>query len=239
MPVMLTSELWFPSVENASKEGLVAIGGDLSPERLLLSYARGIFPWYSKNEPILWWSPDPRCILPLDGLIVPRRLQRKYKSNAFHCTINTDFASVIDHCACVPRPGQDGTWILPEMRQAYMRLHHLGFAHSVECWKGDALVGGVYGVALGKAFFGESMFHCMPDASKIALLYLVEQLQAHSFTLFDCQQETPHMLRMGAQSVSRRTFAVLLEKALQHEEAAGQQIQLHTVLRPLARAAGC
>ena len=215
LPVQLgSSALWFPPVRQATSDGLLAVGGDLTPERLLLGYSRGIFPWYSQGTPILWWSPNPRCILPLDQVHVPRRLQRRLKQNAFRCTLNQAFGEVLRHCAGSHRPGQNGTWLLPEMQRAYTRLHQLGFAHSVECWQGDTLVGGIYGVALGRAFFGESMFHHASDASKAALVWLVERLRERGFTLFDCQQETPHMLRMGAYSVSREEFMDRLHAAL-------------------------
>lgn len=214
-PAVLSAEqIWFPPAHLATADGLVAVGGDLTPERLLLGYSRGLFPWYSEGTPIMWWSPDPRCVLPLDAVHVPQRLQRRLRQNVFHCTLNTAFEQVVHMCAHSPRPGQRGTWILPEMRRAYLRLHQLGFAHSVECWQGDLLVGGVYGVSLGQAFFGESMFHCVPDASKAALLWLVHRLRERGVTLFDCQQETPHMVRLGAHMISRAEFLSRLDAAL-------------------------
>lgn len=214
MPVVLTSELVFPSVYQANSDGIVAIGGDLSPERLLLAYSKGIFPWYNEGTPILWWSPDPRCILPLDAVYTSRRLKRRMRQGIFHCTMNQAFGTVTQRCAQVMRPGQNGTWLLPDMQRAYLRLHQLGFAHSVECWQQGELVGGIYGVTIGKAFFGESMFHVVSDASKVALMHLVGQLQKHDFTLFDCQQDTPHMVRMGAIMVSRNEFMARLTTAL-------------------------
>lgn len=214
-PAVLSAEqLWFPPAHQSTADGLVAVGGDLTPERLLLGYSRGLFPWYSEGTPILWWSPDPRCILPLDAVHVHKRLQRRLRQNVFRCTLNTAFEQVVQQCATSPRPGQKSTWILPEMRRAYVRLHQLGFAHSVECWQGEQLVGGVYGVALGRAFFGESMFHCVPDASKAALLWLVDRLREGGVTLFDCQQETPHMVRLGARMISRTEFLRRLDVAL-------------------------
>ncbi len=213
MVALLNNDIWFPPVHEA-EDGLVAVGGDLSPERLLFGYAQGIFPWYDEQSPILWWSPEPRCVLPLDNFYISSRLKRKIKNGPFHCTLNTAFDDVIKNCANVARPGQGGTWILPEMQDAYRILHLLGFAHSIECWKNDVLVGGVYGVALGKAFFGESMFHHVADASKIALEYLVNLLKMQGFTLFDCQQETPHMLEMGAITIARLDFNSLLDSAL-------------------------
>lgn len=213
-PALLSDRLWFPPVQHSTADGLVAVGGDLSPERLLLGYSRGLFPWYSEGMPILWWSPDPRWVLPLERVHVHKRLQRKLRQNIFRCTLNADFERVLHLCALSPRPGQDGTWILPEMRRAYVRLHQLGFAHSVECWQGEELVGGLYGVALGRAFFGESMFHRAPDASKAALLWLVDRLRERGYTLFDCQQETPHMVRLGALPLPRGDFLQQLDEAL-------------------------
>ena len=222
MPVPLPlGRLWFPPVEDAPEDGLLAVGGDLSPQRLLLGYSRGIFPWYSENAPILWWSPDPRCILPLDALRVPQRLRRRLRQGLFQMTCDVAFDAVVEHCACQPRPGQNGTWILPEMREAYGRLHGMGFAHSVETWRDGRLVGGIYGVALGRAFFGESMFHLEADASKAALLELVAHLRRWGFTLFDCQQETPHMLRWGAVAVPRSEFLRLLDDALHAPDGSG------------------
>lgn len=215
MPVVLPRDrLWFPPASAATKDGLLAVGGDLSPQRLLLAYARGIFPWYSEGAPILWWSPDPRCVLPLDGLHVPRRLTRRLRRGEFHLTVDAAFEQVMECCAQQPRPGQDGTWILPEMREAYGQLHAMGFAHSVEAWKDGRLVGGIYGVALGRAFFGESMFHLEADASKVALVGLVDILRKENVTLFDCQQETPHMRRWGAVVIPREEFLRRLDGAL-------------------------
>ncbi len=215
MVAWLSSELGFPPVWQANADGLLAMGGDLRPERLLLAYSQGIFPWYGEDSPLLWWSPDPRCILPLDAVYCSKRLARKRQSSRFTCTYNTAFSKVIEHCAQSPRPNQDGTWITPAMQGAYRHLHTLGFAHSVECFEGSRLVGGLYGVAIGKAFFGESMFYLVPDASKIALLFLVDSLKEKGFMLFDCQQETKHMQNMGAVSIAREHFCALLEKALQ------------------------
>ncbi len=235
MPLVLNSTLYFPPLHHSTPEGLLAVGGDLRVERLVLAYSRGIFPWYDAQSPILWWAPPERCILPLrvfptenmctdssgkgDGLYVSQRLARKYKNAAFRHTFNTAFASVIEQCAKVPRAGQDGTWITSDMQKAYIDLHEAGYAHSVECWHDDVLIGGLYGVALGKAFFGESMFHIQADASKMALITLVQTLQQHNFCLLDCQQATAHMMRMGASLVSRDDFTVLLKQAL---EAGGQ-----------------
>ncbi len=213
MVALLSNDIWFPHVDKA-RDGLVAVGGDLRPERLLFGYAQGIFPWYDEHSPILWWSPDPRCILSLDKYYVSRRLLRIIHNGPLRCTFNQAFDLVIKNCANISRPRQGGTWLLPEMQEAYKILHLLGFAHSVECWHHDVLVGGVYGVALGKAFFGESMFHHVSDASKIALVHLLKILTKNNFTLFDCQQETPHIMRMGAHCIARTDFNMLLNKAL-------------------------
>ncbi len=206
MPSYLFANTPFPPVCGATSDGLVAIGGDLGCERLLLAYSQGIFPWYSDNSPILWWSPDPRCVLPLNAVRFSRRLLRKARNTSLHCTHNAAFARVIAACACIPRPHQHGTWLTRDMQRAYIRLHQRGHAHSVECWQGTRLVGGVYGVIMGKAFFGESMFHTVPDASKLALYSLVTRLNEQQFQLFDCQQETPHMLALGAVSIAREDF---------------------------------
>jgi leucyl/phenylalanyl-tRNA--protein transferase len=196
----------FPPPEQAEEEGLLAVGGDLSVERLLAAYAHGIFPWYEPGGPILWWSPDPRLVLFPEELHVSRRLARTIRSGRFTTTRDTAFARVIQACAEVKRPDQPGTWITPEMQRAYIRLHEAGFAHSVETWRGRGLVGGVYGVRLGRTFFGESMFHTESDASKVALVALVDWLKAEGVGLIDCQVTTPHMLRMGAREIPRAEF---------------------------------
>lgn len=196
----------FPPLDSAREDGLLAVGGDLSPERLLAAYARGIFPWYGPQTPVLWWSPDPRCVLWLDKLHVPRRLQRRRRLREFSFTLNRAFTEVMRHCAAAPRPGQGGTWIVPEMISAYTRLHQLGYAHSLEAWQGSRLVAGIYGVGLGRVFFGESMFTLVPDASKLALLELVDRLRQASVCLLDCQQYTAHMARFGAVEVPRTDF---------------------------------
>ncbi len=214
MLAKLTKDIWFPPVHKAIN-GLLCVGGDLSPERLLYAYSQGIFPWYGENSPILWWSLEPRCILPFNKFYISKRLKRKIKNGSFHCTMNGAFALVIKACATTPRPDQDGTWILPEMQEAYTHLHALGFAHSVECWQDEQLVGGIYGVALGKIFFAESMFYNKSDASKIALCFLIERLKKQKFLLFDCQQETLLMNSMGACCITRSSFTLLLKQALE------------------------
>jgi leucyl/phenylalanyl-tRNA---protein transferase len=207
--------LHFPPVEQASPEGLLAVGGDLRPERLLEAYRHGIFPWYNDDQPILWWSPDPRAVLIPDQLHVPRSLEKTIRRGHFHLTLDTCFREVMRECAG-PRPQypDGGTWITPAMIEAYTRLHELGYAHSVEAWREDTLVGGLYGVALGGAFFAESMFTRIDDASKVALATLVRQLQAWGFQLMDCQQSSPHVRRFGARQIPRRDFVTHLRQAL-------------------------
>jgi leucyl/phenylalanyl-tRNA--protein transferase len=206
-------ELDFPDVELALKEpdGLLAIGGDLSVPRLLQAYRQGIFPWYGPGQPILWWSPDPRLVLYPERLHVSRNLARTLKKAAFEVTMDTVFESVIRACAA-PRAADSGTWIMPEMEQAYLDLYRQGHAHSVECWQAGKLVGGLYGVSVGRMFFGESMFATASDASKVALAQLAQQLAAWNFRLIDCQVHTSHLVSMGANTMSRNEFVYVLKK---------------------------
>jgi leucyl/phenylalanyl-tRNA---protein transferase len=201
----------FAVPELAEFNGLVAVGGDLSPRRLLEAYRAGIFPWYAEGEPILWWSPDPRAIFELDGLHIARRLQRTIRSGRFTCTINRDFAGVIRGCA---DRDDEGTWITAEMMQAYETLHRLGHAHSVEVWREQELAGGLYGVAIGGLFAGESMFSRQSDASKVALASLMEHLRQRGFQLFDIQFRTEHTTRLGAVEISRTEYLARLKQAL-------------------------
>jgi leucyl/phenylalanyl-tRNA--protein transferase len=197
----------FPPVEQALKdpEGLVAAGGDLSPERLQAAYRRGIFPWYSRGQPILWWSPDPRTVLVPTDLKVSRSLAKSIRNAGLTVRFDTAFAEVI--AACGDRQHRaEGTWIVREMRAAYCKLHDLGLAHSVEVWRGSELVGGLYGVALGRVFYGESMFSRVTDASKVALKYLCDELIRREFVLIDCQMATPHLMSLGAKLVPRKNF---------------------------------
>ena len=210
----LTDELVFPHPDEALDDGLLAVGGDLSTERLLLAYRSGIFPWYSEGSPILWWSPDPRMVLFPDDFFVSKNLRQKINNKAFEIRFNSDFDSVIRFCAAVKRKDQVGTWITNEMIDAYKELHKKGYAHSVETYLKGELVGGLYGVSLGKAFFGESMFHFVADASKIALYHLVERLKSWDFELIDVQQETAHLKSLGAKPVSRTKFLKMLNKAI-------------------------
>ncbi len=201
----------FPDVDCALDEpnGLLALGGSLSPERLLCAYARGIFPWYSTGQPILWWSPDPRMVLFPGELRVSRSLRKRLRRGEDRVTVDTCFRRVVEACAA-PRDGAAGTWILPEMVDAYERLHRLGHAHSVECWRGGTLAGGLYGVAIGRVFFGESMFSTLPDASKVALEWLCRR----DFALVDCQLPSPHLQRLGARCIARREFCARIAKAV-------------------------
>ena len=200
MPIFrLGREIAFPHPEKSDPSGLLAVGGDLSPERLLLAYASGIFPWYSEDQPILWHSPDPRAVLRPADFHVPRSLAKTIRRGRFEVRLDTAFGRVIRGCAEALRPGSGGgTWITPDMEGAYCELHRLGFAHSAEAFAGDRLVGGLYGVSLGSIFFGESMFAREPDASKVAFVALVRQLVRWGFDLIDCQQHTQHLARFGA-----------------------------------------
>lgn len=204
----------FPPVELALRDpdGLLALGGDLSPERLLNAYRHGIFPWYSEGQPILWWSPDPRMVLRPDALNISRSLRKTLRKDALRITLDRDFAGVMAACA-EPRADGLGTWITEDMTRAYQRLHELGYAHSVEAWQDDRLVGGLYGVALGKVFFGESMFTRVTDASKIAFAHLVRQLDHWGFTLIDCQVYTGHLASLGATPLPRTEFTAVLRQA--------------------------
>lgn len=205
----------FPPVDQASPDGLLAVGGDLRPERLLKAYRQGIFPWYNEGQPILWWSPDPRAVLFPENLHVSRSLKRSLRPGLFTVTLDTCFRTVMERCAGPRVQHPDGsTWITRDMIEAYTRLHDLGYAHSVETWNKGKLVGGVYGVAIGGVFFAESMFTAVDDASKVALVQLVRQLKAWSFHLIDCQQSSPHVKRFGAVDIPRRDFIALLSDAV-------------------------
>lgn len=205
---------YFPPVATAaaSPNGLLAVGGDLSPSRLLAAYHRGIFPWYSEGEPILWWSPDPRTVIPVGGLRVSRRLARRERQKRFSFSVNRDFPAVIRACA-EPRPGQQGTWLLPEMQASYIELHRLGHALSIEVWLEGSLVGGVYGVSCFPVFSAESMFSRVPDASKLALVELERHLLAAGYTLIDAQVASAHLQRLGAVNMPRREFLQRLASA--------------------------
>lgn len=212
----------FPPPHLAEPEGLLAIGGDLSPERLIAAYRRGIFPWYEPGGPILWWSPDPRFVLFPSELRVSHRLRRTIRSGRFEIRRDTAFDRVVRACAETPRDHEDGTWITPEMQAAYGQLHRMGLARSVEAWRDGDLVGGVYGVLAGRCFSGESMFHVATDASKVALAALVEDLAAGGVELLDCQVRSEHMLSLGAREIPRDEFLMRLARGLGDEPAAGR-----------------
>jgi leucyl/phenylalanyl-tRNA--protein transferase len=212
MPIFrLVDALIFPNPEFAEPDGLLAIGGDLSPARLIMAYAQGIFPWFSEGDPILWWSPAPRLILFPEEFHLPKRLARTIAAKTFTVTADTAFAQVIKACATASGRLEKGTWITPEMQQAYVRLHELGFAHSIECWQEGQLAGGLYGVCLDRIFFGESMFTKVTDASKVALAALVKQALHLKLAMIDCQMTTEHLLRFGTREVSREVFQAQLE----------------------------
>jgi len=207
----LTDELVFPPVESANIEGLLAVGGDLSPERLLLAYQSGIFPWFDNDSIILWWSPDPRMVLYPNQIRISKSMKKVIRSNQFRLTKNTCFREVLEQCSSVPRVGQDGTWITEEMKNAYVELHKRGIAKSYEVWEGDSLVGGLYGVDLGHVFCGESMFSLTSNASKYAFIELAKELQLKQYRIIDCQLYTNHLASLGAQEISRKEFIKLLK----------------------------
>ena len=213
MPVYrIPEELIFPDPELAAEDGLLGVGGDLKPERLLLAYRNGIFPWFSRGEPIMWWSPEPRCVLYPENLKVSTSLRQALRKGGYEVRFDTCFTDVIRHCSETKRKGQRGTWITKEMVEAYIRLHELGYAHSTEVFMGGELAGGLYGVAIGMTYSGESMFHLRPEASKIALYHLVQRLKDWKFPLIDCQVTNPHLLSLGAEEMPRKEFLTLLKK---------------------------
>ena len=223
MPFQLTkSELDFPDPEEADDSGLLAIGGDLSVQRLIKAYSKGIFPWYEDGMPILWWSPDPRMVLFPGKMIISHSLKQTLKKEEFKVTFDTDFETVIENCSKVPRQDADGTWITGEMKDAYIRLHKKGYAHSVETWLEGELVGGLYGVSLGKAFFGESMFHTQTNASKVALHTLAEFLEENEFKIIDAQVYTNHLESLGGEMIPRSQYLHILEEALAIENVPGK-----------------
>lgn len=217
----LDRRLLFPRPELAEPSGLLAVGGDLRPERLVLAYASGIFPWYDDSQPILWHSPDPRMVLAPGDLQINRSLAKTLRRGTYEVRLDTAFRSVIEACAHAPRPGQEGTWITEEMIEAYVELHRRGLAHSAEAWSEGELVGGLYGVSLGSAFFGESMFATRPDASKVAFVTLVQQLARWGIDLVDCQVKTDHLARFGAVEQPRRRFLAALGEAMTRETRLG------------------
>jgi leucyl/phenylalanyl-tRNA--protein transferase len=221
MPVYrLGDKVGFPPAERAGRGGLLAVGGDLSPRRLLRAYARGIFPWYGEGEPILWWSPAPRFVLFPREFHCGATLKKVLRRGDFRFTFDRAFAEVIQACA-LPRPDQPGTWITPEMRDAYVELHRLGYAHSLEAWREGILAGGIYGLSLGHCFFAESMFHFENDASKAALAVLAATLARMDFSVIDCQVPTPHMAAWGARSIPRRRYLELVRSGLRQRTLRG------------------
>ena len=208
---MLKTDLWFPDVEESTEEGIVAVGGDLSVERLILAYSKGIFPWYSSDKsPILWWSPDPRFVLLPSQLKISKSMRPLFNQNKFQVTWDQNFEDVIKNCQKIERDDQPGTWITSKMLSAYIQLHKKCYAHSVEVWLDNELVGGLYGISLGKVFFGESMFAKVSNASKFGFISLVKQLIKKDFILIDCQQETKHLESLGASAIKRKDFIDIL-----------------------------
>lgn len=215
MPVYrIPRRVLFPPASAAEPDGLLGVGGDLRPERLVLAYASGIFPWYSEGRSILWFSPDPRFVLPIDGLHISRSLRKRVRRGDYEITLDTAFSEVISACKTKSRPGQRGTWITTDMRKAYIELHERGIAHSAEAWKDGQLVGGLYGVALGGLFAGESMFAHAADASKCAFVWLVRQLEVWGFGLIDSQIHTHHLERFGAVHIPREDYLARLPELL-------------------------
>lgn len=222
MPIFqLNDDLIFPPPAYAEDEGILAVGGDLSQERLLLAYRHGIFPWYSTGEPIIWWSPDPRMVLFPDEFHCSRRLARTLRQDKFEVRMDTAFSEVIVACATVPRRDQDGTWITPDMQAAYRTLHNAGYGHSIEVWQDQQLVGGMYGLSLGGAFFGESMFSRVRDASKVAMAALVDRCKEWGFLMIDCQVANPHLLSLGARDIPREDYLNLLDQSNQRQTRRG------------------
>jgi leucyl/phenylalanyl-tRNA--protein transferase len=221
MPIFrLVDNIVFPPIQLTSESGILAIGGDLTPGRLLEAYRQGIFPWYSEGDPIVWWSPDPRFVLFLDELKISRSMKKVLRQGVFKITYDHNFREVVELCQKARRK-QKGTWITDEMLQAYCTLHTLGFAHSAEAWHGERLVGGIYGVSLGRCYFGESMFSLMNNASKAALISLVYTLQELNFDFLDCQVYTAHLESLGGRYISRSEFFGLLTEGLKHETLRG------------------
>ncbi|MGG7033948.1 MAG: leucyl/phenylalanyl-tRNA--protein transferase [Flavobacterium sp.] len=209
---LLEKELYFPPVSESNFEGILAIGGDLSPERLMLAYNSGIFPWFNEDEPILWWAPDRRMVLFFDELVVSKSMRNILNRNIFKVTFNQEFESVIRNCQTVKRYNQQGTWISEEMAESYCRLNKLGFAKSIEVWQEDQLVGGLYGVDLGHVFCGESMFSKVSNASKVAFIALVEYLKMNNYSLLDCQVYNEHLESLGCREIKREEFMNILKR---------------------------
>lgn len=215
MPIFaLNDELWFPSIEHSEPDGLLALGGDLSPERLLLAYSNGIFPWYNEGDPILWWSPNPRMILYPEEIKISKSMAKVLRQGKFKVSFDNAFESVITACASICRNGIRETWIVPDMIKAYLTMHQLGYAHSVEVWSDGKLVGGLYGISIGAVFCGESMFSLESNASKVGFITLVQWLQKLNYHFIDCQVHTPHLESLGAREIPRERFLSELTDAL-------------------------
>lgn len=221
MPLFrLSNQLSFPPARLARSDGLLCAGGDLSSQRLVLAYQNGIFPWFSQDEPILWWSPDPRLVLFPENINISKSLRKKIRKNTFKITIDNAFEQTISSCARPRKNSHEGTWLIDEMIDAYIKLHDLGYAHSIETWVNNQLVGGLYGVNFGKSFFGESMFSFKSDASKTALVALANHLKKHSFDLIDCQVTTSHLVNMGACEIPRNLFLDIISQSVTKENRA-------------------
>jgi leucyl/phenylalanyl-tRNA--protein transferase len=214
IPELRSSHI-FPNPRDAGEEGLLAFGGDLNPNRILKAYRNGIFPWFNPDDPVLWWSPNPRLVLYPEDFKTSKSFRRVLRNKGFEVRFDTDFEAVITHCGNVPREGQEGTWLTNEMKEAYIEIHNMGFAHSVETYYEGKLVGGLYGIAMGKGFFGESMFSLMPNASKVAIKALSSICVKKSYDFIDCQVATPHLIQWGAKLVERDTFLDDLEETLE------------------------
>lgn len=228
MPVFsLSNELVFPPVELATKEGILAIGGDLSEERLILAYSTGIFPWFNEGDPVIWWSPDPRFVLFPKELKISKSMKKIIRNREFDITFDTAFETVITESRKSPRKGQSGTWITNEMIDAYIKLNKIGLAHSVEAWKNGNLAGGLYGVSIGSCFFGESMFSKESNASKAAFITLVEILEKLNFSIIDCQVYTNHLKSLGARLISRKKFIDILKTSIRKQTVAGSWTELY------------
>lgn len=210
----LTKVLFFPPVSNANPDGILAIGGDLSPERLLLAYQSGIFPWFEDDEPIIWWSPNPRMVLFLDDLVISKSMRNVLNRNIFKVTFNQNFREVISNCQKIKRDGQNGTWITQDMIEAYCKLNEIGVAKSVEVWQNNELVGGLYGIDLGHIFCGESMFSKVSNASKVAFIALVNQLKEDNYMVLDCQVYNEHLESLGCREIHRENFMQILKSKL-------------------------
>jgi len=230
MPVfeLHPNRIEFPDPKYTDDSGILAVGGDLQAERLLLAYEMGLFPWFNENEPPLWWCPDPRMVLYPNELRISKSMRSVLRKNLFRVTADQNFEEVIRNCGAVPRPGQDGTWITEDIVNGYLELHRMGFAHSIEVWSNNTLTGGLYGVSLGKIFFGESMFSLAPNASKVGFIKLVEALKVNNFRLVDCQVHTAHLESLGAEEISRASFLPQLREVLTSETIRGSWSFLFT-----------